>query len=137
MRLMREQPGLRPLARWATWAAAGVEPSRMGIGPLPSTAAAPARTDLTLADTDHAELDEAFPAQALACTTAWGLTDSELARVNVDGSGISLGHPMGATGMRILTTMVRELDRRQGRNVLETMCIGGRQGLSAVFERVA
>jgi len=132
-----ERLGLRPLARLVTWAAAGVEPHRMGIGPVPSTAAALARTDLTLADMDLIELNEAFAAQALACTTAWGLGDDDLERVNVNGSGISLGHPVGATGVRILTTMLRELDRRQGRYALETMCIGGGQGLTAVFERVS
>jgi acetyl-CoA C-acetyltransferase len=132
-----EQLGLRPLARLVTWAAAGVEPHRMGIGPVPSTAAALARTDLTLADMDLIELNEAFAAQALACTTAWGLGESDFDRVNVNGSGISLGHPVGATGVRILTTMLRELDRREGRYALETMCIGGGQGLTAVFERVA
>jgi acetyl-CoA C-acetyltransferase len=132
-----EQLGLRALARLVTWAAAGVEPHRMGIGPVPSTAAALARTDLTLADMDLIELNEAFAAQALACTTAWGLGESDFDRVNVNGSGISLGHPVGATGVRILTTMLRELDRREGRYALETMCIGGGQGLTAVFERVA
>lgn len=132
-----EQLGLRPLARLVTWAAAGVEPNRMGIGPVPSTAAALARTNLTLADMDLIELNEAFAAQALACTTAWGLGETDFERLNVNGSGISLGHPVGATGVRILTTMLRELDRREGRYALETMCIGGGQGLTAVFERVS
>ncbi|RHW23808.1 acetyl-CoA C-acyltransferase [Nocardioides immobilis] len=130
-----EQLGLRPLARLVTWAAAGVEPHRMGIGPVPSTEAALARAGLTLADMDLIELNEAFAAQALACTTVWGLGESDFDRVNVNGSGISLGHPVGATGVRILTTMLRELDRREGRLALETMCIGGGQGLTAVFER--
>ncbi|MGK5112448.1 acetyl-CoA C-acetyltransferase [Geodermatophilus sp. CPCC 205506] len=131
------QLGLRPLARLVTWAAAGVEPHRMGIGPVPSTEAALGRAGLTLADMDLIELNEAFAAQALACTTAWGLGESDFERLNVNGSGISLGHPVGATGVRILTTMLRELDRREGRYGLETMCIGGGQGLTAVFERVA
>jgi acetyl-CoA C-acetyltransferase len=131
-----EQLGLRPMARVVTWAAAGVEPHRMGIGPVPSTAAALARCGLGLADMDLIELNEAFAAQVLACTTAWGLGESDFDRLNVNGSGISLGHPVGATGVRILTTMLRELDRREGRYGLETMCIGGGQGLTAVFERV-
>ena len=131
-----EQLGLRPLARLVTWAAAGVEPARMGIGPVPSTEKALGRAGLSLADMDLIELNEAFAAQALAVTTAWGLGEDDFDRLNVNGSGISLGHPVGATGVRILTTMLRELDRRQGRYALETMCIGGGQGLTAVFERV-
>ena len=127
--------GLRPLARLVTWAAAGVEPSRMGIGPVPSTQKALARAGLTFKDIDLIELNEAFAAQVLACTRAWGLGADDLARMNVNGSGISLGHPVGATGVRILGTMLRELDRRGGRYALETMCIGGGQGLTAIFER--
>ena len=129
--------GLRPLARLVTWAAAGVEPARMGIGPVPSTEAALARAGLALKDMDLIEVNEAFAAQVLAVTTAWKLDDADFERLNVNGSGISLGHPVGATGVRILATMLRELDRRQGRYALETMCIGGGQGLSAVFERVS
>ncbi|MBC9226486.1 acetyl-CoA C-acyltransferase [Aeromicrobium sp. 636] len=131
-----ERLGLRPLGRIVSWAAAGVEPHRMGIGPVPSTEKALARCGLSLADMDLIELNEAFAAQALACTTAWGLQESDFDRVNVNGSGISLGHPVGATGVRILTTMLRELERREGRYGLETMCIGGGQGLTAVFERI-
>lgn len=132
-----ERLGLRPLARLVTWAAAGVEPHRMGIGPVPSTERALAAAGLSLADMDLIELNEAFAAQALAVTKAWGLGAGDFARLNVNGSGISLGHPVGATGVRILTTMLRELDRREGRYALETMCIGGGQGLTAVFERTA
>ncbi|MCF8588973.1 acetyl-CoA C-acetyltransferase [Gordonia sp. HY285] len=128
--------GLRPLARLVTWAVAGVEPSRMGIGPVPSSTLALERAGLTLADVDLIELNEAFAAQVLACTAALGLGTDDHERINVNGSGISLGHPVGATGVRILATMLRELDRRQGRYALETMCIGGGQGLAAVFERV-
>ncbi|WP_405181928.1 acetyl-CoA C-acetyltransferase [Nocardia sp. NBC_01377] len=131
-----EQLGLRPLARLVTWAVAGVEPSRMGIGPVPATAAALARADLRLEDIDLIELNEAFAAQVLACTAAWKLADSDFDRVNVNGSGISLGHPVGATGVRILATVLRELERRQQRYALETMCIGGGQGLTAIFERI-
>ncbi|MFB7558694.1 acetyl-CoA C-acetyltransferase [Streptomyces brevispora] len=130
-----QQLGLRPLGRVVSWAAAGVEPSRMGIGPVPSTEQALARAGMSLADMDIIELNEAFAAQALAVTKAWGLGEADFERLNVNGSGISLGHPVGATGVRILTTMLRELDRRQGRFALETMCIGGGQGLTAIFER--
>ncbi|MEU6561490.1 acetyl-CoA C-acetyltransferase [Nocardia nova] len=127
--------GLRPLARLVTWAVAGVEPARMGIGPVPSTDLALQRAGLTLADIDLIELNEAFAAQVLACTAAWKLGPSDFDRINVNGSGISLGHPVGATGVRILTTMLRELDRRAARYAVETMCIGGGQGLAAIFER--
>jgi acetyl-CoA C-acetyltransferase len=107
----------------------------MGIGPVPSTEAALQRAELRLADIDLIELNEAFAAQALAVTTAWGLAESDFDRLNVNGSGISLGHPVGATGVRILATLLRELDRREQRYALETMCIGGGQGLTAIFER--
>lgn len=127
--------GLRPLGRLVAWGVAGVEPARMGIGPVPSTAKALARAGLTLADMDLIELNEAFAAQVLACTRAWGFAPGDFDRLNVNGSGISLGHPVGATGVRILTTLLRELDRRGGRYGLETMCIGGGQGLTAIFER--
>jgi acetyl-CoA C-acetyltransferase len=132
-----ERLGLRPLARLASWAVAGVPPRTMGIGPVPATATVLERLGLKLGDVDLIELNEAFAAQALACYREWGLSDADHDRVNVHGSGISLGHPVGATGGRILATMLRELDRRQGRYALETMCIGGGQGLAAVFERVA
>jgi len=129
------QLGLRPRARLLAWAAAGVPPATMGIGPVPATERALERCGLTLADIDLIELNEAFAAQVLAVLREWSLPDG-LDRVNVNGSGISLGHPVGATGARILTTLLRELERREGRYGLETMCIGGGQGLAAVFERV-
>jgi len=129
--------GLKPLGRLVSWAATGVEPERMGIGPVPATELALRRAGLSLKDMDLIELNEAFAAQVLACTAAWGLAEGDFDRMNVNGSGISLGHPVGATGARILATMLRELQRRQGRYALETMCIGGGQGLAAVFERVA
>lgn len=132
-----ERLGLTPYARLVSWATAGVEPARMGIGPVASTARALARAGLTLADMDLIELNEAFAAQVLAVTREWGLGTADWDRVNVHGSGISLGHPVGATGARILATMLRELRRREGRYALESMCIGGGQGLTAVFERVA
>ncbi|WP_163513319.1 acetyl-CoA C-acetyltransferase [Fodinicola acaciae] len=129
--------GVRPLARLVSWASAGVPPRTMGIGPVPSTEKALARAGLSLADMDLIELNEAFAAQVLAVTREWKFAEKDFERTNVNGSGISLGHPVGATGCRILTTMLRELDRREGRYALETMCIGGGQGLAAVFERVA
>jgi acetyl-CoA C-acetyltransferase len=131
------QLGLRPLGRLVTWGVAGVEPERMGIGPVPATEIALRRAGLVLKDIDLIELNEAFAAQVLACTAAMGFGRGDFERLNVNGSGISLGHPVGATGVRILATMLRELDRRGARYGLETMCIGGGQGLAAVFERVA
>jgi len=128
--------GLKPLARLVTWAVAGVEPERMGIGPVPATTQALGRANLTLKDMDLIEVNEAFAAQVLAVTTALEFTAGDFDRLNVNGSGISLGHPVGATGVRILATMLRELERRRARYALETMCIGGGQGLAAIFERV-
>jgi acetyl-CoA C-acetyltransferase len=108
----------------------------MGIGPVPATAKALQLADVKLADVDLIELNEAFASQVLAVAQEWGLTESDFDRVNVNGSGISLGHPVGATGARILATLLREMDRRGARYGLETMCIGGGQGLAAVFERL-
>jgi acetyl-CoA C-acetyltransferase len=119
-----------------SWAVAGVGPEVMGIGPVPSTAKALARAGLTLKDIDLIELNEAFASQVLACTREWKFGPDDFARFNVNGSGISLGHPVGATGGRILATLLREMERRGSRYGLETMCIGGGQGLAAVFERV-
>ncbi|MGW5381375.1 acetyl-CoA C-acetyltransferase [Nocardia sp. NPDC003963] len=127
--------GLRPLARLASWAVAGVPPRTMGIGPVPATEKALARLDLTLDDMSVIELNEAFAAQTLAVLRNWKIEPDD-ERLNPNGSGISLGHPVGATGGRILATLLRELDRREGRYGLETMCIGGGQGLAAVFERI-
>ncbi|HEX4015454.1 MAG TPA: acetyl-CoA C-acetyltransferase [Frankiaceae bacterium] len=132
-----ERYGLRPLARLVSWAVAGVPPRTMGIGPVPSTAKALDRAGLKLSDMDLIELNEAFASQVLAVTREWGFTPSDFERMNVNGSGISLGHPVGATGGRILATLLREMDRRGSRYGLETMCIGGGQGMSAVFERIA
>ena len=131
-----ERLGLRPLARLTSWAVAGVPPRTMGIGPVPATARALERAGLKLSDIDLIEVNEAFAAQVLACTREWGFGEADWHRTNVNGSGISLGHPVGATGCRILTTLLRELDRRGGRYGLETMCIGGGQGLAAIFERM-
>lgn len=132
-----EQLGLVLLVRLVSWAVAGVPPSHMGIGPVPATAAALARAGLTLADIDLIELNEAFAAQALAVMREWEFAPADLHRTNVHGSGISLGHPVGATGGRILASLSREMRRREARFGLETMCIGGGQGIAAVFERLA
>jgi acetyl-CoA C-acetyltransferase len=126
--------GLRPLGRLVSWAVAGVPPATMGIGPVPSTRRALERAGLTLEEIDLIELNEAFASQVLAVLSEWELHDG-LERVNVNGSGISLGHPVGATGARILSTLLHEMSRREARFGLETMCIGGGQGLAAVFER--
>jgi acetyl-CoA C-acetyltransferase len=127
--------GLEPFARLVSWAVAGVPPRTMGIGPVPAASRALERAGLTFDDLDLIELNEAFAAQVLAVLREWELPDG-LERVNVNGSGISLGHPVGATGGRILATLLRELRRRDGRYGLETMCIGGGQGLAAIFERL-
>jgi acetyl-CoA C-acetyltransferase len=132
-----ERRGLTPLVRLVSWGLAGLEPHRMGLGPVPASAAALERAGLRLADVELLELNEAFAAQALAVMRVWGLGGKDLERVNVNGSGISLGHPVGATGGRMLTTLAREMHRREVRYGLETMCIGGGQGLAAVWERVA
>jgi acetyl-CoA C-acetyltransferase len=128
--------GLRPLARLVGWSVAGVPPRTMGVGPIPAVAKVMERTGLTLAAMDLIELNEAFASQVLACTHAWGIEPTD-ERLNPNGGGISLGHPLGATGARILATALRELDRREGRYALETMCIGGGQGMAAIFERTA
>ena len=129
--------GLTPLVRLVSWGSAGVAPSVMGIGPVPATEVALGKAGLRLSDIDLIELNEAFAAQALAVMRAWNFGAADFDRTNVHGSGISLGHPVGATGGRMLATLARELDRRQARYGLETMCIGGGQGLAAIFERVA
>jgi len=125
---------LAPIACLRGWAAAGCHPATMGIGPDPAVRRLFQKTELGFEDLDLVELNEAFAAQALAVLKAWNWDDP--ARLNVNGSGISLGHPIGATGLRIMTTLVHELKRRNGRYGLETMCIGGGQGLAAVFERL-
>jgi acetyl-CoA C-acetyltransferase len=129
--------GLEPIAWFTGWAAAGCDPSRMGIGPVPATERLFARTGLGWDDIDVVELNEAFAPQVLAVLKGWGWSndDSRMDMLNVNGSGISLGHPIGATGGRILANLTRELARRGGRYGLETMCIGGGQGLAAIFER--
>jgi len=128
--------GLEPFARLHAWAVSGVDPRTMGMGPVPATRQVLDRAGLTLDDFDVIEINEAFAVQLLAVTDELGLDALGDGRVNPNGSGVSLGHPVGATGARILATMLRELERRDGRYALETMCIGGGQGLAAVFERI-
>ncbi|MGV3768948.1 MAG: acetyl-CoA C-acetyltransferase [Sphingobium phenoxybenzoativorans] len=125
--------GLEPMAYLAGWAAAGCDPARMGIGPVPAVERLFARTGKSWDDIDLIEINEAFATQVLAVMKGWDFDDHS--RINVNGSGISLGHPIGATGVRIMTTLLHELDRRGGRYGLETMCIGGGQGIAALFER--
>ncbi len=124
---------LQPLAYLKGWAAVGCHPATMGIGPVPAVRKLFARTGLSFDQMDLVEVNEAFAVQVLSVLKGWGWNDPD--RLNVNGSGISLGHPIGATGVRILTTMLYELERRQGRYALESMCIGGGQGMAAVFER--
>jgi acetyl-CoA C-acetyltransferase len=125
--------GLEPMGWFVSWAAAGCEPSRMGIGPVPAVARLFERTGMSWDDIDLVELNEAFAPQVLAVLKGWGWDDRD--KLNVNGSGISLGHPIGATGGRILANLLRELQRRDGKYGLETMCIGGGQGIAAIFER--
>src|ERR1700761_2722134 len=131
-----EELGLEPVAYLAGWTAVGCEPATMGIGPVPAVAKLFGRLGLGFDDMDLIELNEAFAVQVLSVLQGWGLKLDEIDdKFNVNGSGISLGHPIGATGARILTTMLHELHRRGGRYALETMCVGGGQGVAAVFER--
>jgi acetyl-CoA C-acetyltransferase len=130
-----EELGLEPLGYLRGWAAVGCEPATMGIGPVPAVAKLFARTGLGFDDLDLIELNEAFAVQVLAVLKGWDLKLPDVdSRLNVSGSGISLGHPIGATGARMLTTMLHELKRRNGRYALETMCVGGGQGVAALFE---
>ena len=126
--------GLKPLARLVAYAHAGVDPKYMGIGPVPATQMALKKAGLTVNDLDVIEANEAFAAQACAVTRDLGL---DPAKVNPNGSGISLGHPIGATGALITVKALYELERIQGRYALVTMCIGGGQGIAAIFERQA
>ena len=128
-----ERTGLTPMARMVSSAAAGVHPDVMGIGPVPASRLALERAGLKVADLDLVELNEAFAAQAVACRNELGLDPETL---NVNGGAIALGHPLGCSGARILTTLVHELARRRGRYGLATMCIGVGQGIALVVERV-
>jgi 3-oxoadipyl-CoA thiolase len=129
-----QRRGLRPMARVVSMAVAGVDPSCMGLGPIPATRKALARANLRVEDLDLIELNEAFAAQAIPCIAELGL---DPAKVNVNGGAIALGHPLGCSGARILTTLVHELQRRGGRYGLATMCIGVGQGIATIVERVA
>lgn len=124
---------LAPMGFLVDWAAAGCEPATMGYGPVPAVARIFRRTGLSFDQMDLVEVNEAFACQVLAVLEGWGWNDPD--RINVNGSGISLGHPIGATGVRILATLLHELERRGGRYGLETLCVGGGQGLAAIFER--
>jgi acetyl-CoA acetyltransferase family protein len=126
--------GLRPLARYVQSAVVGVDPLYMGIGPIPATRRLLQRTGLRPDDLDLIELNEAFAAQAIPCIRELEL---DPARVNVNGGAIALGHPLGCTGARLVTTLVHEMQRRQARYGLVTMCIGVGQGIATLFERVA
>jgi len=125
--------GVKPLARLVAYAHAGVDPKYMGIGPVPATQLALKKAGLTVNDLDVIEANEAFAAQACAVTRDLGL---DPAKVNPNGSGISLGHPIGATGALITVKALHELHRINGRYALVTMCIGGGQGIAAIFERM-
>ncbi len=125
--------GLKPLARLVSYGHAGVEPEYMGIGPVPASRIALEKAGLTVTDMDLIEANEAFAAQACAVAKELGF-DNE--RVNPNGSGISLGHPIGATGAILVTKALYELQRTQGRYALITMCIGGGQGIAMVIERL-
>jgi|SRR5499427_2701054 len=137
--LLASQEGLsrlsrkrRPLARFVASGVAGVEPKLMGLGPIPASTRALARAGIAAADLDLIELNEAFAAQAIPCVRELGL---DPARVNVNGGAIAIGHPLGASGARLVTTLVHELARRGARYGLASMCIGVGQGISAIFER--
>jgi len=127
-----ERHGLQALARIRSFATVGVDPAIMGIGPIPAARKALARAGLTVADLDVVEINEAFSSQALACIRDLGL---DMATVNIDGGGLAIGHPLGATGARITGKAAALLSRRQGRYALATQCIGGGQGIATVLER--
>ena len=125
---------LEPIGFFAGWAAAGCHPGMMGIGPVPAVQRLLARTGKSWADIDLVELNEAFACQVLSVLKGWGWDERD--KLNVNGSGISLGHPIGATGARIMTTLLYEMKRRKAKLGLETMCIGGGQGIAALFAGV-
>jgi acetyl-CoA C-acetyltransferase len=129
-----KKSGVEPLARIAAWTSAGVDPSRMGIGPVPAIRALLQKTKLQLSDIDLLELNEAFAAQVIACARDLAL---DLSRVNVNGGAIALGHPIGATGARIVTTLLHEMKRRKARRGIATLCISGGMGMAVLFEREA
>jgi len=124
--------GLTPMARLVDWTAAGVDPSVMGIGPVPAVRSLLERNSLTMGDIDLVELNEAFAAQLIACGKDLEL---DLAKVNVNGGAIALGHPIGATGARIVTTLLHEMERRKAKRGIATLCVSGGMGMALLFER--
>ena len=127
-----ESFNLEPIGYLAGWSAVGCHPSMMGIGPIGAVKKLFSKSDLSIDNMDLVELNEAFACQVLACLK--GLEWNDPNRLNINGSGISLGHPIGATGIRIMTSLLHELKRRKGKYGLETMCVGGGQGIAALFE---
>jgi len=128
-----EELGLKPMGFLKGWAVTGCHPAYMGIGPVAAVAKVMSKAGMSLEDMDLIELNEAFAAQVLAVLREWKLPNED--KLNVNGSGISLGHPIAATGARILTTLLHEMERRDVQFGLETMCVGGGQGVAALFER--
>jgi len=129
-----EQAGLKPLARFVAYATAGVEPERFGAGPVPAVRKVLKQAGLSLDDIDLVELNEAFAAQVLACLRELPIDPDKL---NVNGGAIALGHPLGCTGAKLTTSLLYELERRQGRYGLVTMCVGGGMGAAGIFERLS
>jgi len=129
-----DELGLKPLLTIRSFASGGVDPKYMGIGPIPAVRKALARAGITVKDLDVVELNEAFAAQAIACARELGV---DWAKTNPHGSGISLGHPIGCTGARQVVTLMHDMVRRKLRYGLVSMCIGGGQGMAAIFERTA
>jgi len=127
-----ESSGVEPLARVVAWTSAGVEPARMGIGPVPALRALLAKQKLAISDVDLIELNEAFAAQVIACARELPF---DPARLNVNGGAIALGHPIGATGARIATTLLHEMKRRGAKRGIATLCVSGGMGMAVLFER--
>ncbi|HMA18718.1 MAG TPA: thiolase family protein, partial [Thermoanaerobaculia bacterium] len=127
-----KRSGVEPLARVVAWKSAGVEPERMGVGPVPALRALLASEKLRLADLDLIELNEAFAAQVIACARELPF---DLSRVNVNGGAIALGHPIGATGARIVTTLLHEMKKRGSKRGVATLCVSGGMGMAVLFER--
>jgi len=129
---MTKKTGVEPLARVAAWTSAGVEPARMGIGPVPAIRTLLKKTGRKLSDIDLIELNEAFAAQVIACARELPL---DLSRINVNGGAIALGHPIGATGARIVTTLLYEMKKRDAKTGIATLCVSGGMGMAVLFER--